>query len=121
MHIHGPPQQVRGTQALGRAPTQVASGRRDRVVFADGSRGRFLGLPAVQGHPTPTGNDRSPRHLNWSEPWASSVPLVSGPVISRRACECRRRQRPWPGPPSGVGFAHRQEVAAAGCYAEHVS
>jgi hypothetical protein len=29
------------------------------------------------GRPRPTDNGRSPRHLNWSEPWASSVPLVS--------------------------------------------
>lgn len=33
---------------------------------------------AVQGHPASTDNDRSPRQLNWSEPWASSGPLVSG-------------------------------------------
>lgn len=40
---------------------------------------RGLGrLRAVRGQPMPTTNDGSPQHLNWSEPWASSVPLVSG-------------------------------------------
>jgi hypothetical protein len=40
---------------------------------------RCSGRPwAVQGTPRPIDNDRSLRHLNWSEPWASSVPLVSG-------------------------------------------
>lgn len=43
-------------------------------VEADGST---WAVPALHGHPTLNGNDRSPRHLNWSEPWASAVPLVS--------------------------------------------
>ncbi|MGQ4442467.1 hypothetical protein ACN6LI_008365 [Streptomyces violaceoruber] len=51
----------------------VATGQLQSVGLGDWGR-----LWAVQGRPTPTDNDRSPRHLNWSEPWASSGPLVSG-------------------------------------------
>jgi hypothetical protein len=35
------------------------------------------GLWAVRGRPRPTNNDRSPWHLHWSEPWASSCLLVN--------------------------------------------
>lgn len=62
----------------GATRTQVASGRRGRVLLVMAAEGGFWAVPAVHGHSTLTGNDRSPRHLNWSEPWASAVPLVSG-------------------------------------------
>jgi hypothetical protein len=56
---------------------QVASGRRGRVHTSANARGRSPGrLWVVQGKPTSTDNDRGPRRLGCSEPWAS-VPLVS--------------------------------------------